>query len=166
MVEAMAESGLLIIIGLLTALGAGIVCGFFLTFSAAIMKGLDLLGPAVATRAMNSFNVTVVRPPLMIALFGTGLTAIAVIIIALMNPAGGATWLLIIGAVIYVIGNPILTMAYHVPRNNALAATDPDSPEAEEEWRRYYREWTGMNHVRALSSGIATALIILGLIAL
>jgi uncharacterized membrane protein len=162
----MAQSGLLIIIGLLTALGAGIVCGFFLTFSASGMRGLDALGPAAATRAMNSINVAVVRPPLMLALFGTGLLGIVLIIVALITSSGTATWLLIIGALIYVIGNPVLTMGYHVPRNNALATTDPDSPEVGEEWSRYYREWTAGNHVRTLAAGVATVLIILGLIAL
>lgn len=162
----MGDSSLLIIIGVLTALGSGIVCGFFLTFSASVMRALDALGPAAATRAMNSINVSVVRPPLMIALFGTGLLSIAMIIVMMFVPSGFATPLLIIGALVYVIGNPVLTMAYHVPRNNALAATDPDSPEVGEQWRRYYREWTAGNHIRTLASAVSTVLIVFGLVAI
>lgn len=162
---AMATSGLLIIIGLLTALGSGIVCGFFLTFSTAGMQGLHSLGPSAATRAMQSINIAVVRPPLMIALFGTGVLSIVLIIVTLIMPIGTFRWLLMAGAVVYLIGNPLLTMIYHVPRNNALAATDPDGPEVAEQWSRYHREWTAGNHIRTLTSGIATILIILGLIA-
>ena len=166
MIESMAESGLLIIIGLLTALGSGLACGFYLTFSASIMSGLDRLGPSAATRGMQSFNITVVRPPLMTVLFGTGLLSIVLIIVALITSTGSSTWLLIIGAVIYLVGSPILTMAYHVPRNNALDQTDPDGPEIAERWGRYNREWTGANHLRTLASGIATVLLILGLVGL
>ncbi|WP_152364478.1 DUF1772 domain-containing protein [Microlunatus speluncae] len=162
----MAESGLLIIIGLLTALGSGLAGGFYLTFSASIMAGLDRLGPSAATRGMQSFNITVVRPPLMTVLFGTGLLGIVLIIVALITSAGSSTWLLVIGAVIYIVGSPILTMAYNVPRNNALDRTDPDGPEIAEQWARYNREWTAANHVRTLACLIATVLIILGLVGL
>jgi uncharacterized membrane protein len=47
-------------------------------------------------------------------------------------------------------------MAYHVPRNDALAAVEPTSPDAEAHWRRYVADWTRWNHVRA-AAGIAAA---------
>ena len=53
-----------------------------------------------------------------------------------------------------------MTGLYHVPRNNALAATSTDAPEAETVWTRYLREWTRWNHYRTLAA--LTAAVLLG----
>ena len=39
-------------------------------------------------------------------------------------------------------------MGYHVPRNNPLAATDPDSADGAACCQRYQGEWTRGNHLR------------------
>ena len=49
-----------------------------------------------------------------------------------------------------------LTMSYHVPRNNQLAAADPDDPASAGLWERYQREWTRGNHLRA-AAGVSPA---------
>lgn len=54
----------------------------------------------------------------------------------------------------------MLTIADHLPRNDALAAVRPDSPEAAPHWRRYLAGWTASNHVRAAALAAATALVI------
>jgi Anthrone oxygenase len=55
---------------------------------------------------------------------------------------------LLIGGALYLAGTIGLTMAYHLPRNNALEAADPSSADAAELWRRYLAEWTRWNHAR------------------
>jgi uncharacterized membrane protein len=45
-------------------------------------------------------------------------------------------------------------MAYHVPRNNALARVEPTDPDAEAHWRRYVVDWTRGNHAR-VAAGLA-----------
>ena len=53
-------------------------------------------------------------------------------------------------------------VAYHIPRNNALAAVDPDGAEAVSRWSAYAGAWTSWNHVRTLTSTAAAALLVIG----
>jgi uncharacterized membrane protein len=61
---------------------------------------------------------------------------------------------------LYVAGI-VLTVAYHVPRNDALALLDPAEPRSAEAWSRYLHNWTAWNHVRTVTSiGGAVALLV------
>jgi uncharacterized membrane protein len=62
----------------------------------------------------------------------------------------------IAGAATYIIGAIVVTIAFNVPLNNALAAVDPHAGGAASLWARYRRQWLAWNHVRTLS-GIAAA---------
>ena len=64
------------------------------------------------------------------------------------------------GAAMYLIGVIAVTIAYNVPRNNALAATEATSAAAEPVWTRYLMEWTAANHVRTVSGLAAAALLL------
>lgn len=55
-----------------------------------------------------------------------------------------------------------MTIAFNVPMNNALAAAEPEMPDADAVWLNYLRNWTYWNHVRTLASLISTALFIIG----
>ena len=141
---------------LLTALtvaavvGCGLNGGVFFAFSSFVMPGLGRLRPAECAEAMQSINVTAVTPVFMTALFGTAALCFAVLVAGI---AGGA---------LYLAGTILLTIGYHVPRNNALAAADPATAEGERVWARYLREWTSMNHVRAAAALAAAALLAVG----
>src|SRR5699024_6794249 len=63
--------GALVLAALVTALACAVVAGVFFAFSGFVMRALSALPPADAATAMQSINRTAVRPPLMIALFGT-----------------------------------------------------------------------------------------------
>jgi uncharacterized membrane protein len=105
---------------------------------------------------MQSMNVTAVRAPFMIVFAGTALLSVAVIVVALTSLGESyAPWLLA-GAVLYLVGVFGLTMAYNVPRNDALDALVPDAPETVQAWKTYLAEWTRANHVRA-AAGLASA---------
>lgn len=56
-----------------------------------------------------------------------------------------------------------MTMAYHVPRNNALAGVEPTNDDAEAHWRRYVAEWTRWNHVRVAAGILAAAALTVAL---
>ena len=71
-------------------------------------------------------------------------------------------WLLA-GSALYLAGTIGLTMGYHVPRNNALAAVEPTSDDAEAHWRRYLAAWTRWNHVRVAAALAAAAALTEGL---
>lgn len=52
-------------------------------------------------------------------------------------------------------------MAFHVPRNDALAVLDPAGPGTVEAWRTYLAEWTRLNHVRTVSAAVGCVLLLL-----
>ena len=140
----------------MTALGCGLSAGALFAFSSFVMAALARLEPAQGIAAMNSINVRAVTPAFMTALFGSG---VACVVLAIWAVAGWddsfSSWLLA-GSALYLAGPIGLTMTYHVPRNDALAAVGPIDPGAERHWRRYVSEWTRWNHVRS-AAGLAAA---------
>jgi uncharacterized membrane protein len=76
----------------------------------------------------------------------------------------GSGWLLA-GGLLYVVGCFCVTMAFNVPRNDALAAVDPASAEGAALWTTYLSSWTAWNHVRTAASLAAMASIIMGICA-
>jgi uncharacterized membrane protein len=155
--------GLLFAITLAAAVGAGLVGGVFFAFSNFVMQALGRLRPSEGAAAMQAINITVINPLFMTALFGMGVVGLALAgwgIADLDEPYAG--WL-IAGGVIYVLGEVVVTLAYNVPRNNALARVDPESEEAARVWRTYLVEWTRANHVRTVAALAACALFALAL---
>jgi uncharacterized membrane protein len=69
------------------------------------------------------------------------------------------------GGLLYFAGMFVVTMLFNVPRNNALAASDPASAAGAELWARYLREWTAWNHVRTIASTAALILFVIALLA-
>ena len=61
------------------------------------------------------------------------------------------------GAMLYLFGVIVVTVAFNVPLNDALAAVDAKGPEGAALWTRYLSVWTGWNHVRSVSSLAALA---------
>lgn len=66
---------------------------------------------------------------------------------------------LLVGGAFYLIGTILLTIVYHVPRNEALATVKPRGADAESQWRRYLSGWTAWNHVRAAAALAAAAVL-------
>jgi uncharacterized membrane protein len=136
-------------LAIVAAVGCAAMGGVFFAFSAFVMGALRRLPPAQGVAAMQSINAVAVTPLFMAALFGTALACVAVM--ADGEIAAGA---------VYLAGVIAVTVVYNVPRNNALAAVEPGSAEAERVWARYLVEWTAANHVRTLSGIAAAALLI------
>jgi uncharacterized membrane protein len=142
-----------------TALGCGIGAGAFFAFSSFVMPALRRLPAEQGIAAMQSINITAVTPVFMIQFVGTAVLSLAVIIVAIAD-WGEPSWYLIAGGLFYLLGTFMLTMAYNVPRNNALARLDPHDPGAPSAWARYVREWTAANHVRTVAGVAAAALLL------
>jgi len=141
---------------LATAVGAGAAGGVFFAFSTFVMDGLARLPAAQGVAAMQQLNVTAVRPAFMTLLFGT---AAGGGVLAVQGVRGGgdrSSLLLVAGGGLYLVGVVGVTMAYHVPRNDALAALTADAPGTAAAWASYVTEWTRANHVRT-ASGLASA---------
>lgn len=148
---------------LVTALGCGLVAGVFFAFSTFVMSALARLEPKEGIIAMQSINITAINPLFMIALFGT---AVACLFLAITSVSKwhqpGAAYLLM-GSLLYLIGTVIVTIAFNVPLNDALAVVKPDSAEGANLWSSYLTHWTLWNHVRTITALAAAALLTLAL---
>ncbi|MBZ9966789.1 DUF1772 domain-containing protein [Mesorhizobium sp. BR1-1-2] len=141
----------------IAAIGSGVVGGVFFAFSNFVMPAMARLPASGGIAAMNSINVTVITPLFMTALFGTGLICLVLIAGAIIGwHQPGSVWLLA-GAIIYLVGNPIVTMVFNVPLNDALAAVDPASSNGAAVWTTYLRDWVMWNHVRTVTAIAALA---------
>jgi uncharacterized membrane protein len=123
------------------------------------MKALARLQPAQGIAAMQSINVMAVTPVFMTALLGTAVACVAVAVWALADWHDSYGPWLLAGSVLYLVGTIGLTIGYHVPRNDALAAVEPADHGAEARWRRYVAEWTRWNHVRVVAALAAAGVL-------
>jgi uncharacterized membrane protein len=145
------------------ALGCAMMAGVFFAFSAFVMKPLARLPAEQGVAAMQAINVAVVTFAFMAALFGTAVACGALAVWALFAWGERFGPYLLAGGALYLIGTILLTIAYHVPRNEALATVEPLGADAEGQWRRYLSGWTAWNHVRAAATLSAAAVLTIAL---
>lgn len=138
-------------LGPTAAVGAGIVGGGFLVFSAAVMPALARLPPEQAVAVMRSVNAVIVRSPFVVVLVATAAACAGAVAQA---PADPRT---VTGAALYVLGAFGVTVAANVPLNEALARSDPAGPVRA--WERYARRWTRWNHVRTVAAAAAAVVL-------
>ena len=153
----------LYVLTLLTALGSGLMAGVFFAFSSFVMKALARLSPAEGIAAMQSINVTVINPLFMAVFVGTAVAGLVMAVAALFRWSEPDAVYLLIGGVLYAVGSFVVTGAFNVPRNNALAAASPDDPAAHRLWADYLSRWTAWNHVRTAASLAAAAVLTIAL---
>jgi uncharacterized membrane protein len=148
---------------LVSALGCGLMAGAFYAFSSFVMKAFARLPPAQGIAAMQSVNVTAVRPAFLAGFLGTALACLALAVLSALDwHTAGAAWRLA-GSLLYLAGCFLETIVFHVPRNDALARVDPESAEGAAYWERYLREWIPGNHVRAVACLAAAAVLTIAL---
>ncbi len=146
----------------IAAVGAGISGGVFFAFSTFVMKALGRLPAAQGLAAMNAINKAAPAPLFMLALFGTGVAGVAVSVAALRHLDQRWAAYLLAGTALYLVC-VIVTVVYHVPRNDALALVDPAGPGAAHAWASYLSPWTAWNHVRTVTALAGSALFIIAL---
>jgi uncharacterized membrane protein len=155
--------GLIFALTLFSALGCGLIAGVFFAFSAFVMNALARLPPAQGIAAMQSINVVVINPLFLGPFFGTAVTCALLAVASLLSwPEPGALFLLV-GSTLYLVGTVLVTIAFNVPLNDALAAVEPASAEGVSLWHRYLARWTTWNHVRTAASLIAAAALMMAL---
>jgi len=123
--------GFLLVLTLLAALGCGVVAGVFFAFSAFVMKALGRLPVEQGVAAMQAINVAAVTFAFMAALFGTAAACGTLAVWALFAWGERFAPYLLVGSTLYLVGTILLTIAYHVPRNEALATVEPHSADTE-----------------------------------
>jgi uncharacterized membrane protein len=146
------------------ALGCGVVGGVFFGFSAFVMRALARLAPPAGIAAMQSINVVVINRWFMSALFGTAAVCAVLAGWAVVNRGRAGAGYLLAGGLLYLVGTIGVTVAFHVPRNNALAVVDPASEAGAAMWARYVTSWTAGNHVRTAAAVAAAGVFVWALV--
>lgn len=146
----------------LTAVGCALTSGSLFAFSSFVMPALKRLPDSDGLAAMQAINEAAPRSLLMLPLIGSAVGSVLVggyALLASGHPRRG--WLLA-GAVLGVAAFGV-TAAYHVPRNNALAALAPSAAGSAEAWQQYAVDWTRMNHVRVALALASACCLVVGL---
>ncbi len=99
----------------------------------------------------------------MAAFFGTAVTCAILTISSLLSWHRPGSTFLLVGGLLYLFGTILVTIAFNVPRNNALAAVDPASDEGARLWANYLTAWTAWNHVRTAAALTAAAVLSIAL---
>lgn len=143
-----------------TLVGSGIVGGVFFAFSTFVMRALARVPSAEGIRAMQAINVTVLSPWFLGAFIGTAVTGAGLALAALLARSGIDAALPAAGGLLYVVGTFGVTIAFNVPRNEALAELDPDDAASATRWADYLQTWTVWNHVRTVAAIAAVGLLL------
>jgi uncharacterized membrane protein len=147
----------------IAAIGCGLVAGVFFAFSTFVMPALARLKPSQGITAMQSINITAINPLFMLALLGTAVACLFIVISTLLHWHRSGTIYLSIGSLLYLVGTILVTILGNVPLNYALANVDPNSTEGTILWAKYLTDWTFWNHVRTLTALAASATFIVSL---
>jgi len=148
------------VLTIVAAVGTGLVTGVLFAFSTFVMAGLRDLPDEQGLAAMQAINKAAPTPAFMIVLLGTAFVCVGVGISALTRLDHPAAAYQLVGSVTYLAAIA-LTIAYHVPHNDALALVRASSAGAAQTWRHYASSWTLWNHLRTLTSlGAAVAFVL------
>jgi len=145
------------------AVGCGVIAGLYFAFSTFIMTALDRAGPVPGTLAMNSINVVILQSLFMPLFWATTLASLALAVVGLSHWREPGGVIVAAAGLCYVLGMFGVTMFCNVPLNNALAAADPDTSSGVAMWARYMKEWTLWNHVRTVTSLVASVLFMVAI---
>ncbi|HSA48888.1 MAG TPA: anthrone oxygenase family protein [Yinghuangia sp.] len=148
-----------------TALGCIVIGGVFFGFSALVMPALRQAPAKDAVGVMQAVNTSALTFPFLPVFLGSALASAALGVWAVVDWDADHSALLVAGAATYLVGSFVLTVAYHVPRNEALDKVTAGTADADRLWAVHVVEWTRMNHVRGLAAVAAGALLIAGVAA-
>jgi len=151
------------IVGITALLGSALIGGVFFAFSSFVMKALARIPSSEGIATMQSINVVVINPSFLSAFMGTTVLSLGVIGLALVRWSHPSAIFFMGAAVFYVVGTFLVTMFGNVPLNNQLAAMSATDPAIRDVWNHYLDRWTMWNHVRTVSSMVASLLYTVGL---
>ena len=154
---------LIFILTLLSALGCGLMAGFFFAFSTCVMKALSRLPAAQSITVMQIINVVVLNRLFFTVFFGTAAACVVLGISSLFISHQPDTIYRVIASATYLLGTILVTIACNVPRNDALATVQAYSADAEKRWKQFLPGWIAWNHVRTLASFLAATLFTIAL---
>ena len=143
------------VFGIGAMLGSALMAGTFFAFSTFVMGALARLPATEGISAMQSINVVVLNRWFLGVFVGTAGLAVICAALAVTIESEQANWM-VIGALAYVTGTFLVTIARNVPLNNRLAKMAAGDADSLVVWRHYLQRWTQWNLVRTVSAAIAT----------
>jgi uncharacterized membrane protein len=142
------------------AVGTAAIGGTFFAFSTFVTQSLAKRPPAEGAGAMQEINRTIMTSGFMPVFLGTMVLCVVTGILALVRwGEPGSIWLLV-GSLLYLVGNILVTGAYNIPRNNAMDAMNLSTLTAAE-WTSWTSSWLVGNHIRTITGLAATAAFLL-----
>jgi len=159
----LAVDNLIFALTLFAALGCGLMAGLFFAFSVCVMKALARLFPTEGIAAMQSINIAILNPVFFAVFFGTAAACFLAIVASLFRWQDPGAGYLLAGGALYLVGSLLVTIAFNIPENEALATVTPDAPGAASLWANYLVTWTAWNHIRTVAALAAAALFTIAL---
>jgi uncharacterized membrane protein len=148
---------------IVATVGAGLSAGVYFAFATFVMPGLRRVSHSQAISAMNGINKSAPASPLlMLALFGTGVVCVLLMISGFRHLDDPKAVWVIAGAALYIV-SVLITVMYHVPHNEQLMKVDPDGAGAGSTWSHFYSSWMAWNAVRTLTAAGGTVSLVLAL---
>jgi uncharacterized membrane protein len=142
---------------------AGLLAGFFVTYTISVTRGLAITRDATYVEAIDAINATVVTPVFAVMFFGAPATAVLATAVQLPHLRRPATWACAVAAVA-LLASFAITAAINVPLNRELAelAAAGEAPLAEvRTW--YEPAWNRANLARAWLSTTGFAALLIAL---
>jgi uncharacterized membrane protein len=139
----------------LAALGCALAAGIFYAFSSLVMRALARIPSSAGIAAMQSINLSVINPWFMAAFFGPAVICCFLAVISLLRWNTQGVTFILAGSALYLVGTMVVTFAFNVPLNDALATVDPAGPEGASQWAGYLTTWTNWNHMRTAAALLA-----------
>jgi len=99
----------------------------------------------------------------MVSLFGTVVAYAALALWALFAWDARFAPYLLVGSAPYLVGTILLTIVYHVPRNEALPNMKPRGADAKCYWPGCRSGWTTWSHIRVASALAASTTLAVAL---
>lgn len=151
-------------------IGSGLTAGLYFTFSDFVMKSLDRLPGEQSVLAFNSINETVQplsgrgNSLLIPILVLTAVISVILLVILLFQGQESGSLFLISGSSMYLFSF-IITVVYHIPRNNRLLVVfkEQNMHQAKQWWEQEAGGWTFWNSLRGCAALSASVLFILAL---
>jgi len=139
---------------MLTTISAGLLAGFFYTWSFTIMQSLNLTDESIASSAMNSINANIRSGWFAAIFFGAPALILISLIVTMRKNRKPPLWIL--SAFVFAVCTLAITFTQHIPLNDELANGLA--------WNQYYPEWVTWNHARMCTSLLAFLSMLLGLV--
>ena len=140
------------------AVGAGVLGGVYVAFSTFVMPALRRVPADRAVVAMQAMNRAAPAPWAIVGLLGAGGACAVLAVQALADLDDAAARWRLAGSALY-LSTIVITFAFHIPRNEALDHVDAAGAGVDRAWADFAGSWSSGNHIRALASVGAAAVL-------